>query len=488
MFGLFLAGLFTSAVVGLMIYGVVASVNQTNEYAQTMADGLSIEDVTKEKRRLTSSDETIIGIVDPVLVEDSALTVSKFDTTTYPDRAIIQLTNGTAGNVTLYGASIRGKLVVKSAGANGYVWEYSDYDGIEKNGEAFFEVSNDFMFDPGQVEAVGDYCWKVLKPHAVYSLSLVGCQHQFEIGDFYTLNVVYQLGGASSEIENVDVSVEVMGVSFNRQVGGVGQTVLTVRKAIGTWNKTTSKRAKLVGAGKSQWLNNRSNVVTVASSTWTGQADYFCDGTDDDVEIQAAIDYLSSIGGGRVDLTSGDFYLSENISLRSNVSINGSGPPSVLWYFGIYCYRIDNFSISNLSIYGGDNYGIYCDIRSFTVISAIYNVTIYGLFNDDPLDGDVWGIKCGDSTYRAVLVKDCNIYDLYGENVACGIDSAFMVTNTTIQNVVCNAYPANGIGILDSTKCQQNIVTGTVTKYSGSYADSGSVNACADTAAGGYNS
>lgn len=71
---------------------------------------------------------------------------------------------------------------------------------------------------------------------------------------------------------------------------------------------------------------NRS--VTVASSTFSGGADYVCDGVNDEVQIQAAIDALGSIGG-IVQLSPGTFNISVNASLYG-VRVNASHGPVAL--------------------------------------------------------------------------------------------------------------------------------------------------------------
>lgn len=63
------------------------------------------------------------------------------------------------------------------------------------------------------------------------------------------------------------------------------------------------------------------NTVTVAASTSQYQADYRCDGTADQVEIQAAIDAVKAAGGGTVLLTAGTFHIA------ASVVMNGTGDP-----------------------------------------------------------------------------------------------------------------------------------------------------------------
>lgn len=65
-------------------------------------------------------------------------------------------------------------------------------------------------------------------------------------------------------------------------------------------------------------------VVAASDSVSTTGADYVCDGTDDDVQIQAAIDAVSAAGGGTVYLREGHYYYTSNPILPKNyVSVVG---------------------------------------------------------------------------------------------------------------------------------------------------------------------
>lgn len=65
--------------------------------------------------------------------------------------------------------------------------------------------------------------------------------------------------------------------------------------------------------------------VLVGASTWLEDSDYLCDATNDEVEINAALRYISGIGGGRLILSAGTFNVSAQINLLSNVWIDGAG-------------------------------------------------------------------------------------------------------------------------------------------------------------------
>lgn len=76
----------------------------------------------------------------------------------------------------------------------------------------------------------------------------------------------------------------------------------------------------------------RSATYVIAASDATShviaQADYVCDGTADEIEIQAAIDDLTS--GGMVQLSQGNFTLSDTILLDDYITIQGEGWSTII--------------------------------------------------------------------------------------------------------------------------------------------------------------
>lgn len=71
-------------------------------------------------------------------------------------------------------------------------------------------------------------------------------------------------------------------------------------------------------------------VVASKDSPGKHRADFVCDGIDDQVEIQKAIDSLPSTGG-MVELLEGVFNFSDDVEItKSNVTIRGTGLPTVL--------------------------------------------------------------------------------------------------------------------------------------------------------------
>lgn len=435
---MFVFAIFATVVAVGFVYGLVTDISnggglgeEAPENYTTTTDTTTTTSNVSTKANLTPNGEKIIGLRDASLIKNSSeLTTTTFDTTTYGDRAILKLTNETVYTATLTGLAIRGKVVLQQSGKNGYVWEYSDYDAIEKEGESFVEVSNDYIFDPVQAKSIGDFVWKELKPHKLYTLQLIGCHYEYEIGDIWHVTLEYTLNNGT--MENIDTDVEIMGSSMSRSVGELGITTLNLRVPSSAWELTLAKNAKLVGAGTSKRLNNRSNVVTVASSTWTGQADYFCDGTNDEVEIQAAIDYLSKIGGGQVLLTLGTFNLTEahdttyagdaakySIAVYSNIKISGAGPFTILNYDNNATYSFAFMCESGTSNIAFSNFS-----------SVFENAALSGRF--------IWSGMC-DGVYIDGISSNANL-----------LSHAHNKTTTALPSGICNIVNCECQSILGS--------------------------------------
>jgi len=129
----------------------------------------------------------------------------------------------------------------------------------------------------------------------------------------------------------------------------------------------------------------RTATVYVAASNAkdTKNCDFLCDGVDDDLTIEAAIDALPATGG-TVMLSEGSFILGSSIDiLKSNVRLLGSGAGTVIkGAIGTSYIRIGNgatslssIEISNLRIDGTDQTtgdGIRIDGESGYIIDRVH--------------------------------------------------------------------------------------------------------------------
>ncbi|TAJ45184.1 hypothetical protein CUJ86_00050 [Methanofollis fontis] len=81
-----------------------------------------------------------------------------------------------------------------------------------------------------------------------------------------------------------------------------------------------------------QAVNAATLVVAAGDSSATSKlhADYICDGISDQQEIQAAINAVSSSGGGTIVLSEGTFALSSSLSLQNDCVLEGRGVENTL--------------------------------------------------------------------------------------------------------------------------------------------------------------
>ena len=113
----------------------------------------------------------------------------------------------------------------------------------------------------------------------------------------------------------------------------------------GDWLKEDASKAGFVVAASD------------ASNESKARADYICDGTADDVEIQAAIDSLPAVGG-KVYLTEGTFNTVAKILLPDNTWLQGSGFSTV-----IDCGILGDHIIDNNDVSGGNSQIAITDLK-----------------------------------------------------------------------------------------------------------------------------
>ena len=254
------------------------------------------------------------------------------------------------------------------------------------------------------------------------------------------------------------------------------------------------------GAGADpSWSNvTRSATFVIAASDSSTlskqQADYVCDGTDDQVEIQAAIDALPA-SGGKILLLSGNYAFSAHIiSNVDNVIISGEGMyntkiQSTQAYtgtgiafniYGTIGAPLNSWTISNLSI---DLSGIILDGSTSDRISILFNyvenVTIeYVKIENSPCTAI--GVANG---AKHVTLSD-NYLDRTGQGLEFGyglqiqkssIDSD-VVENIIINNNYINENGWNSIAIYGNSEkatITNNVINSMALSHSGIAASSG---------------
>lgn len=155
-------------------------------------------------------------------------------------------------------------------------------------------------------------------------------------------------------------------------------------------------------------------VAASDSSTKSRQAaDYRCNGTDDHVEIQAALDALPA-NGGEVMLMEGTFYIGVRITPDSNQTLRGQGANTCLKASA----GIDIIYV--LGGHGTEKTGITISDLCLDGNSGTNNEAIFFTWTDDSFIRNVWVVNSDKSAVflnrcDRVSIADCFFDDCDGE-------------------------------------------------------------------------
>lgn len=389
----------------------------------------------------------LIGVKNPTLLSivneagkyiEYWLDVVTFDTSTSVTSAKILLKNNSGITLTVTDLFIRGKKIYRLSGENGYIHDkYIDENDILENGETIFELYNNAIIDMTQINKLADFYWKKYhKKNHTYNITLQGDYSFLQAGEFYTLQI-----GTALDPTYINSVVECFDVSVERNAENEPDTVITFKEIYENWKFDSNLFARIQAAGKSLSLDQRGNSIFIGASTYSGAANYYCDGVDDDVQIQAAIDLLyGSYGGGTIELSEGVFNISNTIIVK--VNIIGQGEMTSLYVDdGIHGFYSNNtsFIIKNISIYS---------------LSTMYNDSFW-LFNFEKSNANIYDCFI-DIGYCAggVCVNDGNLL-LLNNTFTGGIDDyqgypesvgPTVISITNSNSIIINnntIYPAN---------------------------------------------
>jgi len=199
-------------------------------------------------------------------------------------------------------------------------------------------------------------------------------------------------------------------------------------------------------------------VVAASDSSAKGKAnaDYVCDGTDDQVEIQAAIDALPA-GGGKVVLLEGIYIFSDHILLNKAVCLSGQGMSVIKVTDDYSAGNIvqiwsDNIEIDNIYFNIVDNTAMVTHCIAGTTAGDFLcrNVSIHNChFKAVPLSGHTYPDTLNDSSIGKVIdtgwskdwrISD-NIFEGYGyEAVSATVRAVSAERITVVNNVMDGGY------------------------------------------------
>ncbi|MCK4329604.1 right-handed parallel beta-helix repeat-containing protein [candidate division WOR-3 bacterium] len=212
-------------------------------------------------------------------------------------------------------------------------------------------------------------------------------------------------------------------------------------------------------------------TLTVSMSP-DSTGDWVCDGTADDVEIQAALDQINTLGGGVVYVKQGTYNLSSNLTPYSNTILMGTGPGTVLNRTTATAINVNNKTrvvIENLRITGSCTQGIQFydatdgEIKQCWIDNSGINgiiITGSGGVNNSHYNIIANNICSGSVTYGINIHGYENI--IQGNNCRNAASSCIYLngaeSNVVVGNVVDGGTSGAGISLVSNS--MDNTITG----------------------------
>ena len=169
-----------------------------------------------------------------------------------------------------------------------------------------------------------------------------------------------------------------------------------------------------------------SSTLTIAAnnSSIRGKAgaDYICSGASDQVEINNAINILSSIGG-KITLLEGTYVIDSSISLKSNVNLLGQGKSTII-------KLADNTDTDELKLIVND------DTTNGNDDISISNLVIDGNKANNINTQHGIFISSSSGSSENVIIKNALVKNVSGQGVTLGSNTSnCQVINSNINNV-----------------------------------------------------
>jgi len=189
-----------------------------------------------------------------------------------------------------------------------------------------------------------------------------------------------------------------------------------------------------------------------ASESVKSSADYVCDGTDDQVQLNAAIAELKAGIGGRIVLSEGLFNLSNYLTQfngASNIIFEGQGVATIINFFFTDYWAFDMTGANNNVL---QNF----QIINATIQTAIKTDGVHNIFNNLRIVGII-GSASEASIYivggsnRDNIVSNCRF-------IGAGYGVRFRGKENIAENNICFSQWYSGIVIEDAASVE-NIVT-----------------------------
>lgn len=198
-------------------------------------------------------------------------------------------------------------------------------------------------------------------------------------------------------------------------------------------------------------INGETFYRLVASSTAStnvkNKADFVCDGTDDQVQIQAAVDAAFAEGGGIVQLTSGTFQTTAPITLHPLVSLVGPHGDQIM-NPGQFTSAA---SIKPQATFTGGAVIVLLDQTGGGYASTSSEQRISSLTIDGSASAaGVHGIQ-GGGAITSVTIKDVTIRQVTGKGIYTFFQNSSQPFSWTFEGVLVDNSAAEGFHLINHT-------------------------------------
>jgi len=214
-----------------------------------------------------------------------------------------------------------------------------------------------------------------------------------------------------------------------------------------------SLQVKVIPETGNQTIGQGHLIITIGDSTYaSGTVDYVCDGTDDDIQFQGALDALPATGGELQVLTGSYDFANATTVTRAipNVKITGTGQGSSFTCDGataIFTAGGNGWTISNIKTDAG---GLAMGVTTlWSWENVTINATYYAYRTDDATSANAWNIPTGRSNTYVIAAFDAPDRVKSQADVVCDGTS----DNVEIQSAINNASSILLIGdfVISST-------------------------------------
>ena len=240
----------------------------------------------------------------------------------------------------------------------------------------------------------------------------------------------------------------------------------------GTWAAAPSINAALTYAKianlDNQWTDlghdigpvQATQIVATTTSRKQAGADFVCDGTADDVEIQAALDAANAVGGGTVMILDGTYNINAPINVYDNIILCGTGRGTILKSVNGGIEVPTATVIQNYDQNYG-NSGIIIRDMTITGLSAA-DPLVYGIYLsacDEPPYVTISKVHFTGDTYYDIYLQACyhaTIEGITGSGrggVGQGSFLVYLNESAYCHVVNCQAYTENSIMFSNCSDC-----------------------------------